>query len=297
MNVHCGRYIDLHVHSQCSDGKQSVKEIINFCLDNNVGVISLVEHYNLGSYKQARTLAGDKIEIIPGMEFGTDLKQYGLSKNHVCHIAAYYPSGKIMRTVVDKYETSRDICVKKTLQALNKKNIFISKSDVMQNARKSNSIGRFDIAITLAKLGYAKDSLSAYGEFLDQGMPGYIERTKLNPAELITEIRLANGVPVLVHPKSLKLNGNRLFEFLEFLKSYGLEGLEVYNPHHTKNQVTSFLDMASELSLITTVGSDFHGRSDADIKIGSGINYNLCINDYSIIEELKKRHKIILNAA
>jgi len=297
VNEPCGQYIDLHVHSQCSDGKKSVKEIIDFCLNNKVGVISLVEHYNLGSYKKARKLAGDRIEIIPGMEFGTDIKQYGLSKNHVCHIAAYYPSGKIMRSVVDKYETSRDVCVKKTLQELNKKYIFISKSDVMQNARKPSSIGRFDIAITLAKLGYAKDPLSAYGEFLDQGMPGYVERTKLSPGELIKEIRLVNGVPALVHPKSLKLSNNDLFEFLKLLKSYGLEGLEVYNPHHTKEQTETFLNMAYELSLITTVGSDFHGRSDSDIKIGSGIKHNLCINDYYIIEELKKRHKIILYAA
>ena len=288
--------IDLHVHSICSDGKKKVEDVINIAIQNNVGVLSLTEHYNLGSYKKARSIAGSDIEIIPGVEFGTSLDCFGLSNRHVCHIGAYYPSYKIIK-VFDMFETSRDKCVKHTLKKLQNIGIPITYSAVEKNARKKSSIGRFDIAITLYKMGYSESAVSAYGDYLDQGMPAYITRDKLSPMDLIYQIRIAGGVPVLFHPKSLKLNLDDTFELLSFFKIHGLEGIEAYNPHNTDEQTSIFLDMAKELDLIPTVGSDYHAISKDNIEIGKGIDNNLNISDYSIISSLKERHHAIKKAA
>lgn len=284
-----GKTIDLHVHSICSDGKKKVEDVIKTAIDNNVGVLSLTEHYNMGSYQKARNIAKDKIEIIPGVEFGTSLNCFSMSNKHVCHIGAYYPSYRIIK-VFDMFETSRDVCVKKTLNKLKSMNIPITYSAVEKNARKKSSIGRFDIAITLYKMGYSDTPISAYGDYLDQGMPGYIQREKLSPMELIYQIRLAGGVPVLFHPKSLKLSQEDTFDLLYFLRGCGLEGLEVYNSHHTEEQMELFLDIANKLDLIPTVGSDYHAISNQHIEIGKGIESNLNFSDYSIITKLKERH-------
>lgn len=286
-------FIDLHVHSNCSDGKKTVEEIINISRENNVSVISFTEHYNLGSYRIARKLCGSEIEVIPGIEIGASLNEFGLANRHVCHIVAYYPSYKVCK-ILDEYELNRDICVRKTMEKL-KKQINISYTDVKKYARNSNSIGRFDIAIALSKLGYSSDPISAYGEFLDRGKVFYLERKKQTPGTLIKNIRTVHGVPVLVHPKSLKLNNENLFSFLQVLKKDGLEGLEVYNPHNTLEQREVFLEMAKQLDLIATVGSDFHGLGGQNIVIGHGIDENLKINDYNIITELKRRQHIIIN--
>ncbi len=286
--------IDMHVHSSCSDGKKKVAEIIEIALKNDVSVLSFTEHYNLGSYKKAKTLANDKIEIIPGVEFGADLACFGMSNKHVCHIGAYYPSYRIIK-VFDMFETSRSKCVKSTLKKLNNLGIPITYSAIEKNARKPASIGRFDIAITLAKMGYSDSPVSAYGDYLDQGMPGYVSREKLSPQDLIYQIRVAKGVPVLFHPKSLKMNFDDMFDFLYFLKKCGLEGLEVYNSHHTYEQVDVFLSIANKLDLIPTVGSDYHGIVGQEIELGKGINNNLNISDYSIITRLKERHHSINN--
>ena len=286
------RIIDLHVHSKCSDGKKKVEDILKLAYENNVGILSLTEHYNMGSYQKARELAKGKIEIIPGVEFGTSLDCFGMSNNHVCHIGAYYPSYRIIK-VFDMFETSRDKCVKKTLTKLQTMGIPITYSEVERNARKKSSIGRFDIAITLYHMGYSESPVAAYGDFLDQGMPGYITREKLSPMELIYQIRLAGGVPVMFHPKSIKLNHEDTYEFISFLRNCGLEGLEVYNPHHTEEQVEHFMKMSKELDLVPTVGSDYHAlpsNKKFPIEIGKGINNNLNISDYSIITRLKERH-------
>lgn len=287
-----GKIIDLHVHSTCSDGKKKVEDILKLATKNNVGVLSLTEHYNLGSYQKARELAKDKIEIIPGVEFGTSLDCFGMSNSHVCHIGAYYPSYRIIK-VFDMFETSRDICVKKTLNKLKSMDIPITYSMVERNARKKSSIGRFDIAITLYQMGYSESPVAAYGDYLDQGMPGYITREKLSPMDLIYQIRLAGGVPVMFHPKSIRLSHEDTYDFVGFLRQCGLEGLEVYNPHHTEEQVQHFLKMAKKFDLVPTVGSDYHAlpsKSSHNIEIGKGIDNNLNISDYSIIDRLKERH-------
>lgn len=290
MDSRCsGKIIDLHVHSICSDGKKKVEDVIDIAIKNNVGVLSLTEHYNLGSYKKARKLAGDEIEIIPGVEFGTSLDCFGMSNRHVCHIGAYYPSYRIIK-VFDMFETSREACVKRTLKKLNSLGIPITYREVERNARKKSSIGRFDIAITLHHMGYSDSPVSAYGDYLDQGMPGYITRDKLSPMDLIYQIRLADGVPVMFHPKSIKLNPDDSFEFISFLKTCGLEGLEVYNSHNTEEQISVFMDMATKLDLVPTVGSDYHAIGNQHIEIGRGIDNNLNISDYSIITRLKERH-------
>lgn len=283
------KIIDMHVHSTCSDGKDSVETVISKATENNVGVLSFTEHYNLGSYQKARKLAKDKIEIIPGVEFGTNLDCFGMSKKNVCHIGAYYPSYKIMQTF-DIFESSRDKCVKKTIKNLQKLGIPITYAKVERNARKKISIGRFDIAITLCEMGYSDSPVAAYGDYLDHNMPAYVNREKLSPPDLIYQIICAKGVPVLFHPKSLKLSYDDLYDFLEFLKVCGLEGLEVYNPHHTEEQTYIFLSLANKLDLIPTVGSDYHGLIDRKVEIGKGIDNNLCISNYQIISNLKERH-------
>ena len=109
------RYIDLHVHSNFSDGKESVESIINTAIKNNTSVISLTEHYNISSYKKARDIANGRIEIIPGIEIGSSLSSYGVSKKHICHFTAYFVNRKIY-AIIDKYEISR----KKTIDKIYK---------------------------------------------------------------------------------------------------------------------------------------------------------------------------------
>lgn len=284
-------YIDLHVHSNVSDGKLSVEDMIRLAVSTNIRTLAFAEHYNMGSYNLAQTLAHDTIEIIPAVEIGASLASFGLSKKHVCHVLAYYPSYKIC-DVLDEYEKSRDACVRKTLRKL-QKNIKLSYQDVVKHARNKQSIGRFDIAIALYHKGYAKSPVAAYGEFLELGKAYYVEREKLDVISLIKNIRKVNGVPVIAHPKSLRLNFDDTFSLLRTLKENGLEGIEVYNPCNTELQRADLLTLCNYFDLLPTCGSDFHAIADRGVNLGTGINNNLCITDYSIIQDLKRRqHQI-----
>ena len=283
-------YIDLHVHSCYSDGKRSLKYIADKAIENNVSVIAFAEHYNMSSFLPFRKLVQGTIEVIPAIEMSASLSSLGLSKNHVCHIVAYFPTTQIC-SILDYYELSRDKCVKKTLERLRSEGISLSYRTVAKHARDKKSVGRFDIAIALSKLGYAPTPAKAYSKFLDLNSPIYVDREKMQVDTLIKSILMCKGLPVLAHPRTLRLNNSDMRQLILKLRSFGLTGIEVYNPHNRPEHVQFFSDLCDELGLLKTVGSDYHGRSKEGIELGLGINENLKIDDYSIVTALKQKEK------
>lgn len=288
-------YIDLHVHSKYSDGKHDVEEILEMAHLNNVSVISLTEHYNLSSLRVAHRLVNsnkkyNNIEIVPGMEIGSSLSCYGISKTHICHFLAYYVSTKIY-SVLNEYEEERRGINEKIITILKNNGMNISYRK-MQIFTKKKSFGRYDIARYIVKLGYAYTPEDAYAKYLDYGRIAHVERNKMPPEELIENIIKCGGVPVIAHPRSLKFNYKNLRAFLEPLVECGLSGLEIYYPRMKKDEFDMYKELCDEFNLIGTAGSDFHER-DKDVSIGLGIDNNLCIDDYSIITRLKERKHYI----
>ena len=288
-------YIDLHVHSRHSDGGLSVEEILEIAYLNNVTAISLTEHYNLSSLRKAHKLVNSvkrysSIEIVPGMEIGSSLKCYGMSKRHTCHFLAYYISTKIY-PVLNEYEEERKATNVKIIEKLKAEGMNISYNKVRDNSKKQ-SFGRYDIARYIVKLGHAYTPEDAYAKYLDYGKTAHVERKKIPPEELVKKIIKCGGVPVIAHPKSLRLNYKSLRAFLEPLVEYGLCGIEINYPRMKPDELEIYKEICGEFNLIGTAGSDFHRRS-GDVEIGLGINNNLCVDDYSIITRLKERKHYI----
>ncbi len=289
------KYIDLHVHSKYSDGKLDIKEILDKAVENNVGVLSLTEHYNISSYRLAKSIINSnerysKIELIPGIEIGASMLDAGFSKNHICHILAYFVSNKIYPLLAE-YEEDRKKTNERIINLLKDQGIDITYGAVKRFA-KGKSFGRYDIARYMSKQGLAYTPEDAYAKYLDYGQMAHIERRKMTPPELITKIIRCGGVPVIAHPKSLKLNYTNFTEFIKPLIDIGLAGLEIYYPRMKKEELETYEEICTEYNLIGTAGSDYHKNRD-EVEIGLGINNNLCVSDYSIIKRLKeKKHEI-----
>ena len=290
------KYIDLHVHSNRSDGFESVAVMINKAIQNNVGVLSFVEHYNIASYELAKKIARNKIEIIPGLELGTDMSKLGYKKNCKCHILVYYPNQVEIYKILNEYESERERYAIAIIRELNSKNINIKLEEVKANSPNKQSVGRYDVANMLIKLGIVKDLEEAYYKYLSYKNENNIERGKPSPEELLTKIG-ENGITVLAHPNSLRMvdsNGNisdeqdyNMNTFVESLTKAGLKGIEVQNSYITPPNTEYFTRLAEKYNLIVTVGSDYHARKDSPIEIGKGIDSNLCVSNYEIIQNLK----------
>jgi len=124
-------------------------------------------------------------------------------------------------------------------------------------SKNASSIGRPHIARVMVNHGYSKSIEDAFDNFIGYGKPGYVDRYKVSPFEAVEVIRSCGGVSSIAHP-GLIVNIDK-YAFIKKLKNWGLSGIEVFHTRHTRQDIIYFTQIASNLELIPTGGTDCHG--------------------------------------
>lgn len=241
--------MDLHTHTNASDGEHSPEELIALARDRNVAVLALTDHDTTAGIERALAAAeeaGD-IELIPGVELSTDVP------GHEIHVLGYYvdwrdPDFQVMINRFRDGRVGRAELIVKKLADLGAPISFAR----VQEIAGDGAIGRPHVAQALVEAGHVPDVKAAFDRFLAKGMPAYVEHYSLPPAEAVALILSANGVPVLAHPRGIE-------SYVPELVKAGLIGLECYYPEYDDNVRSSLVSLAKQFGLIATGGSDFHG--------------------------------------
>ena len=149
-------------------------------------------------------------------------------------------------------------------------------------------MGRPHIAKALVNRGYVSSIDEAFSRYLKKGAVAYAEKFRFSPREAIGLIRGAGGLAVLAHPFTLGITEPRELTLLvKELQEMGLAGLEVFYPDHTEETVVLYQDIAKNLGLVCTGGSDFHGTLRDHSYLGNGIlGQNL---NYGLLQNIKER--------
>jgi hypothetical protein len=121
-----------------------------------------------------------------------------------------------------------------------------------------------------------------YGDFFAEGKPAFVPKKFIALLDVLSAAPATGGAPVLSHPGAYFQRTTA--EDARELKAHGLIGMEVYTFYHAPEQMTFYKDMAAELDLVATAGSDFHGRIKPHVAFGA-----LPYGDYDMVEELRAR--------
>lgn len=263
--------IDLHVHTNASDGQYDVERIIEMASEKGIDTISIVDHDTVKAVEKAIKLGKERgINVIPGIEVSA-------SYIHTMHILGYYIDIHNTQFLqkLQSLEDSRDARNRRYIEQFHKMGIDITMEDVRRTA-KGTVIGKPHFARALAQKGYINDYLEAFSKFFSLEEFEAIKREGLQPQEVIKLILDAGGIPVLAHPKSLRLEGQELERKILELKSYGLQGIECYYSYNTEEQVRNSLEIARRNNMLITGGTDYHGEAnDPELQMGTGINNNV----------------------
>lgn len=241
---------DLHVHSTASDGKLKPEEIIRMALAAGLRYISLTDHDTVdGIYPALESSYNTDIEVIPGIEFNTDLE------GHEIHILGYYIDFKAewFQEALKKLKIAREKRARAIIDRLSSLGIKISYNKIKEIAGFS-PIGRPHIAQALINAGYVASVEEAFGKYVGYGKAAYVSHHKIDPFRAIELIQKAKGIPVLAHPGLLQKD-----EFIPMLVKKGILGIEVYYPLHTNEMVDRYKRYCRKYGLIITGGSDYHG--------------------------------------
>lgn len=280
------KYIDLHAHTNYSDGELSPDELIKLAINNNVGTLAITDHDTIEGVKNL-TYRPKNIQIVNGIELSAKVE---VGTMHILGYDIDIKNKDLNNKLVELKDNSVNSVLSVIEQIKKDYNIFFTYEELKQLINANHNLGRPDIARLLIKKGYVKTVQKAFDKYLIDAYNKIGGRKKGIPySECIELILKSNGIPVLAHPKTLKLNDKELLYLLKDMIKCGLIGIEAYHSTHTKEDIKKYLKIADELGLVISGGSDYHGiNTKPDIELGYGKNNNLKIKQLSILDKIKR---------
>jgi predicted metal-dependent phosphoesterase TrpH len=260
--------VDLHIHSNASDGKYSPDVIVRMAAELGLRYISLTDHDSVEGIPTAvkAAQAFPALTFIPGVEISTD------APDGEVHILGYFIdfNAPEMKESLKKFQNNRLGRAREMIDKLAKFGVIIDWERVKQLAGDA-SVGRPHIARAMLEKGYINSFEDAFHKYIGHGGPAYVERDKLAPEEAVGLILRSHGLPVLAHPFTV----NNPKALVKKLKPAGLIGLEAYYKDASLEATQNMLKLAEAQELIATGGTDYHGMGENnEVPIG-GVNVPL----------------------
>lgn len=283
--------IDLHVHSDHSDGTCSPEELVTLAQNTGVTAFALTDHDTVSGISKAKEAAaqsdnsGPEVTVISGVEISAAYKAKDI------HILGLFvdETNPVLLSALEEAVTARDLRNEHMAERFRSLGIPLTLED-LRLMNPDTVITRAHFANYLIKYGHVKTSQEAFSRYLNYDAPCFVPREYMQPERAISLILQAGGLPVLAHPLLYKLPPTELETLLKRLSGAGLKGLEVYYSSNTGFDEQICFGLANRYGLLMTGGTDFHGANKPNLYLGTGRNQNLNIPE-QLLEPLYKALK------
>lgn len=268
--------VDLHVHTNASDGSYEPEEVIRLAAEANMTAVAITDHDNTNGLARAMA-AGVQygVEVIPGIELSADYKGIEI------HILGYFidPDADSLCDLLEIALANREVRNCKICEKLREKGIDVTMEEL--RARHPGTVlGRPHIGLLMMEKGYVDSVKQSFREYMGKGAQCYVPKVNMPLERAISRIIHAGGVPVLAHPFQYELEEPELRKLIELVMGLGCKGMECEYARYDMAQRQYLIGLAAEYGLIVTSGSDYHGTPKPDILLGD------IRGDYSQVEQL-----------
>ena len=282
------KLIDLHTHTDRSDGELSPNELIKYAISKNIGVLAITDHDTINGIKtvdkSADFIIESEIKIINGIELSAKVDK---GRMHILGYGIDLNNEELNKKMLELRSISINATMNVYEQIKKDYHIIFSDEDIDNLMSAKRNIGRPDLARLCIKYGYVNTVKEAFDKYLvDAFNKNKKERKGIDIKECLNLIRNSGGIPVLAHPKTLELDDKELLILTKNMIQLGLQGIEVYHSSHSMSDMDKYLKIANAYNLLISGGSDYHGKNTKpDVEIGIGKN-NLKIKKLSILDKL-----------
>jgi 3',5'-nucleoside bisphosphate phosphatase len=268
------KLVDLHIHTNHSDGLFSVEDILSRVRELGLKGFSITDHDTFNGIEPALQImkqTGMEQLFVAGCEFSSYYENIG-----ELHVLAYFTDFRFrgMYPVLKEYQQSRIRRAHKILECLQAQGIHIPPGEIIKD--ETTPVGRMHIARKIVNMGYYETTEMVFANLLKSGAPCYIPRREIKTLDVIKAIRDNGGKAVLAHPTCLYNVKN--WEHMEDIIRAGLDGLEYKHPK-ISIELANKIEETWGKKLILTGGSDFHGDSKKEeigkygIELEQALNY------------------------
>ena len=272
------KQIDLHMHTNKSDGALTPKQIIDESAAN-LQAISITDHDTIDAYtdETIKYAKEQGIKLIVGVEISTKSDRCGI------HVLGYNfdLSNEEFKQKLDRIRNARHDYLKavaKKLEALNYK-INVEELDKIKSVTKAhiskdiieNEENKEEL---LKQFGHIPNKGEFIETIMNENCPAYVQKVTVTPEVAAEMIRKAGGKVVLAHPVAYANEDNMTVEEVQQLinkmKPDGIEAYYIYTNRNNEyiNEIDKWLKLAKDNNLFSTIGSDFHIKDGHHAEIG-----------------------------
>ena len=244
--------LDLHTHSNCSDGQHSPSELLSLAANLGITHFAITDHDTVDGMQEASHAAQSlDIRFLCGIEISTSR-----SHQHLLGLDIN-PNNPALRIACDGFKKRRTARVQGILKVLNAWGMDITEADVRVFA--NGQIGRPHFARAMVAKGYVQSVPEAFERYLKSREIRAVNDEKPDVKDAIALVHEAGGLAVLAHPMELSLPFDALERHLDTLCDCGLDGIEAFYKSNAPMETDFLLRYAQKNDLLVTGGSDFHG--------------------------------------
>lgn len=279
--------VDLHLHSRFSDGSDDPEAIVAFAATAGLSTIALTDHDNLEGIERARTAAAaTDVELISGTELSVDWPGGAM------HLLVYFlePGPGALQDEMRRIRDGRRDRNLEMIEQLNRLGIEISVAEVEAEAGEGVT-GRPHFAAILYRKGYVESLGDAFDRYLAAGRPGYVPRMRLGAAEAIELATASGAVTSVAHPHTLGVSADDYARAFGELVASGLGGIEAYYAEYSPDVRNHLAELAGQLGVAATGGSDYHGAYKPGLAIGTGYG-DLVVPDQAALSLFAARNRL-----
>jgi 3',5'-nucleoside bisphosphate phosphatase len=257
--------IDLHVHTNHSDGTFTPRQTLTHAAGVGLDAIAVTDHDTTSALAEAASVGREVgVDVVPGIELSTVYGSEGV------HVLCYFmdPTDPELVAELQRLRDDRlrrgDMMVEK-LVALGYPVTFARVRQIAGDA----PIIRPHIAQAMVEAGIVPTVKDAFTEaFIGSDGLAYVEKHALHPLDALRLVHAAGGVCVLAHPGTFRETKPVPSTLIEELAGAGLDGIEAGHPEHTEEVEARYVAMADTLGLLSTGSSDCHGTRYDPVRMG-----------------------------
>jgi predicted metal-dependent phosphoesterase TrpH len=253
--------IDLHTHSNASDGTQSPAEVVSSAAESGLDVVALTDHDTTAGWVEAADAAAQEgIALVRGIEVSCSYE--GIS----IHLLGYLqdPTAPGLLEELERSRESRETRAQRIAERLARV-VPLAWGDVLKQVEPGATVGRPHIADAMVAKRIVASRGEAFAKYLYDGSPFYESHYAPDPVTAVRLVRQAGGVAVMAHPFASGRGFVVKDAVIEAMAAEGMAGLEVYHRDHSAAEVQHGLDLAVSLDLFVTGSSDYHGEGKPNL--------------------------------
>ncbi|HEY8482887.1 MAG TPA: PHP domain-containing protein [Spirillospora sp.] len=252
--------IDLHCHSDASDGTRPPAEVVRRARARGLDVVALTDHDTVAGWDEATEALPDGLTLVPGIELSCE------DGGRSLHLLGYLfdPAEPELAAELARIRDDRVIRARAMVDRLRELGVDVTWDEVRALAG-GEAVGRPHIARAMVEAGAVADVDEAFTKrWIAEGGRAYVRRYAPAPERAIGLVRAAGGVCVLAHPRARRRGHVLSDELVGRLADAGLAGIEADHPDHAAEDRARLRDLAAALGLVVTGSSDDHGALTGD---------------------------------